>query len=443
MTKDLTKGSVLKNLIYFSLPYLLSCFLQTFYGMADLFIAGQFNGADTITAVSTGSQIMHMITVIIVGLAMGTTVMISQAVGGNHKEQIQKVIGNSISLFMLVALVMTGLLLLCTDGIITVMSVPGEAVAQAKVYLIICFTGIPFITAYNIISCILRGLGDSRTPMYFISIACVVNILTDYILMGPFHMGAAGAALGTVLSQTISVICALVYLRKKDMGIHILKHDLKPERSIIRRLVQIGVPISLQHGLIQVSFIIITIIANGRGVIIAASVGIVEKIIGFLFLIPSAMLSSISAIAAQNIGAGKQRRARQTLGYGICITVVCGLIFSVICQLVPESVIGLFSDETDVIRLGADYLRSYVFDCAIAGIHFCFSGFFCAHGRSLISFIHNISSIVLVRVPGAYLASKYYPDTLFEMGLAAPLGSLLSAIICVCFYVYLYRKKQI
>lgn len=443
MTKDLTKGSVLKNLIYFSLPYLLSCFLQTFYGMADLFIAGQFNGANTITAVSTGSQIMHMITVIIVGLAMGTTVMISQAVGGNHKEQIQKVIGNSISLFMLVALVMTGLLLLCTDGIITVMSVPGEAVAQAKVYLIICFTGIPFITAYNIISCILRGLGDSRTPMYFISIACVVNILTDYILMGPFHMGAAGAALGTVLSQTISVICALVYLRKKDMGIHILKRDLKPDSSIIRRLVQIGVPISLQDGLIQVSFIIITIIANSRGVIIAASVGIVEKIIGFLFLIPSAMLSSISAIAAQNIGAGKQSRARQTLGYGICITVVCGLIFSVICQLVPESVIGLFSDETDVIRLGADYLRSYVFDCAIAGIHFCFSGFFCAHGRSLISFIHNISSIVLVRVPGAYLASKYYPDTLFEMGLAAPLGSLLSAIICVCFYIYLYRKKQI
>lgn len=443
MTKDLTKGSVLKNLIYFSLPYLLSCFLQTFYGMADLFIAGQFNGADTITAISTGSQIMHMITVIIVGLAMGTTVMISQAVGGNHKEQIQKVIGNSISLFMLVALAMTGLLLLCTDGIITIMSVPGEAVAQAKVYLIICFTGIPFITAYNIISCILRGLGDSRTPMYFISIACVVNILTDYILMGPFHMGAAGAALGTVLSQTISVICALVYLRKKDTEIHILKRDLKPDSSIIRRLVQIGIPISLQDGLIQVSFIIITIIANGRGVIIAASVGIVEKIIGFLFLIPSAMLSSISAIAAQNIGAEKQRRARQTLGYGICIVLVCGLIFSVICQIIPESIVGLFSDETDVIRLGADYLRSYVFDCAIAGIHFCFSGFFCAHGRSLISFIHNISSIVLVRVPGAYLASKYYPDTLFEMGLAAPLGSLLSAIICVCFYVYLYRKKQI
>ncbi len=443
MTKALTKGSVLKNLIYFSLPYLLSCFLQTFYGMADLFIAGQFNGADTITAISTGSQIMHMITVIIVGLAMGTTVMISQAVGGNHREQIQKVIGNSISLFMFVALAMTGLLLLCIDGIITIMSVPDAAVAQAKTYLTICFTGIPFITAYNIISCILRGLGDSRTPMYFISIACVINILTDYILMGPFHMGAAGAALGTVMSQTISVVCALIYLKKKDMEIHILKHDLKPDNSIIRRLVQIGIPISLQDGLIQVSFIIITIIANGRGVIIAASVGIVEKIIGFLFLIPSAMLSSISAIAAQNIGAGEQRRARQTLGCGICIVLIFGLIFSAICQIVPESIVGLFSGDADVIHLGADYLRSYVFDCAIAGVHFCFSGFFCAHGRSFISFIHNISSIVLIRVPGAYLASEYFPDTLFEMGLAAPLGSLLSAIICICFYIHLYRKKLI
>ena len=435
MTKNLTKGSILKNLIYFSLPYLLSSFLQVFYGIADLFIAGQFNGADTITAISTGSQIMHMITVIIVGLAMGTTVMISQAIGGNHRERAQKVIGNSVSLFMVVALFMTGILLVCINGIIKVMAVPGAAIEQAKTYLIICFVGIP--------SCILRGLGDSRTPMYFIAIACVVNVLMDYVLMGPFHMGAAGAALGTVVSQTISVICALIYLKKKDMGFHLLKEDYKPEPAIIRQLLRIGIPISLQDGLIQVSFIIITIIANGRGLIIAASVGIVEKIISFLFLIPSTMLSSISAIAAQNIGAGESRRARRTLGYGICIVLICGFIFSVICQIIPESIIELFSDDADVIYMGADYLRSYVFDCAIAGVHFCFSGFFCAYGRSMISFIHNISAIVFVRIPGAYLASKYYPNSLFEMGMAAPLGSLLSALICIGVYIYLRRKKLI
>lgn len=443
MPNDLTKGNVLKKLILFSLPYLLSCFLQTFYGMADLFIAGRFNGSDTITAISTGSQIMHMITVIIVGLAMGTTVLISQAIGGNHIERARKVTGNSVVLFMIVSILMTGILLLCTDGIIMVMSVPTAAVSQTKAYLTICFIGIPFITAYNIISCILRGLGDSRTPMYFIAIACVVNIAADYILMGPLHMGASGAALGTVLSQTISVLCALIYMQKKDMGFHVSKQDLVPDSTIIRQLFHIGIPISLQDGLIQVSFIIITIIANGRGLVIAASVGIVEKIIGFVFLIPSAMLSSISAIAAQNIGAGAPKRARQTLGYGIIIVLVCGTIFSIICQIIPDSIIGLFSRDQEVIRMGADYLRSYIFDCAIAGVHFCFSGFFCAHGRSIISFIHNISSIVLVRIPGAYLASKLYPDTLYQMGLAAPLGSLLSALICVVFYVYLRRRNQV
>lgn len=223
MTNDLTKGNVLKNLILFSLPYLLSCFLQTFYGMADLFIAGRFNGSDTITAISTGSQIMHMITVIIVGLAMGTTVLISQAIGGNHIERARKVTGNSVVLFMIVSILMTGILLLCTDGIIMVMSVPAAAVSQAKAYLTICFIGIPFITAYNIISCILRGLGDSRTPMYFIAIACAVNIAADYILMGPLHMGASGAALGTVLSQTISVLCALIYMQKKRHGVPCLQ----------------------------------------------------------------------------------------------------------------------------------------------------------------------------------------------------------------------------
>lgn len=448
MTNNLTKGSILKNLIFFSLPYLLSCFLQTFYGLADLFIAGQFNGPDTISAISTGSQIMHMITVIIVGLAMGTTVMISQAVGGSHMERVQKTIGNSVSLFMAVSVLMTAVLLCCTDGVIRLMAVPDAAVSQAKVYLTICFIGIPFITAYNIISCIFRGLGDSKTPMYFIAIACVINIVVDWILIGVFRMGAAGAALGTVLSQTVSVICALISILKKgkhsdSVTLHISKTDFKPDNEIMKNIVKIGVPVSLQDGLIQVSFIIITIIANERGLIISTSVGIVEKIIGFLFLIPSAMLSSVSAIAAQNIGTGDFKRARRTLMYGTAIALICGLIFSIVCQFIAEPVIDLFTDNPDVIHMGSDYLRSYVFDCAIAGVHFCFSGFFCAHGRSIISFIHNIAAIVLVRIPGAYLTSKFFPHSLFEMGMAAPLGSLLSALICVGVYIFLRKRGKV
>ena len=440
MSKDLTKGSTLKNLINFSLPYLLSCFLQTFYGLCDLFIAGQYNGSETITAISTGSQIMHMVTVIIVGLAMGSTVLISQFVGAGEKERAKKAIGNSVSLFMVVSVCLAVILLFLSNSIVKIMSVPTEAIAETKIYLTVCFIGIPFITSYNIISCIFRGTGDSKTPMYFIAIACIANIAIDFLLIGGLKMGALGAALGTVLSQTISVICALTCIIKKDLGLHIEKTDFAIDRKLIRQIAGIGIPVSLQDGFIQVSFLIITIIANSRGLVIAAAVGIVEKIIGFLFLIPSAMMSSISAIAAQNYGAGNKPRARQTFKLGVTICVAFGLLTGILFQFISEPVIDLFTDNSAVIRMGADYLHSYVFDCAAAGIHFCFSGLFCAYGKSIISFIHNIASIVLVRIPGAYLASVLYPDSLFEMGMAAPLGSLLSALICVFFYI-LYRRR--
>lgn len=443
MKKDLTHGSIIQNLICFSLPYLLSCFLQTFYGMADLFIAGQFCDKAVITAISTGSQIMHMVTVIIVGLAMGTTVMISQAVGAGKREEAARAIGNSVTLFLGVAGAGTIFALLGLNGIIRIMAVPEEAVTDTRAYLAICFAGIVFITAYNIISCIFRGIGDSRSPMYFIAISCVTNILLDVLFMGKLHMGASGAALGTVISQTVSVVCALLAMWKKDMGISLSRADLHPDRDMLRKLLHVGLPVAFQDGLIQVSFLVITIIANGRGVTIAASVGIVEKIIGFLFLIPSAMLASVSAIAAQNVGANRHDRARKTLAYATAIAFGCGLLFATACCLVTHPIIGLFNDDPDVIRLGAQYLRSYSFDCALAGIHFCFSGFFCAYGYSMVSFIHNIASIILVRIPGAYLASKLCPDSLFEMGMAAPLGSLLSALICAGVYLAFRRRGKV
>ena len=443
MTYNLTKGSVLKNLMFFSLPYLLSSFLQTFYGLADLFITGQYNGSASISAVSIGSQIMHMVTVIIVGLAMGTTVLISQAVGSDNKSGISRITGNTITLFMGMSVVFTLVLVALRNQIIDIMLVPSEAVSETRIYITICFLGIPFITAYNIISCIFRGMGDSKSPMIFIGVACVINIAIDYLMIGVLGMGAAGAAYGTVISQTVSVVVALISVLKKNMGIVLGRDDLVPDKKTIHKMLKIGVPVALQDGLIQVSFIVITIIANGRGLEVATSVGIVEKIIGFLFLIPSAMLSSVSAIAAQNVGAGETKRARKTLWYATGIAVTCGLIFAVVCQFLAPQIIQLFDDDSQVVKLGAQYLKTYVFDCSLAAVHFCFSGFFCAYGWSIISFIHNIASIAIVRIPGAYLASKLYPDTLYEMGAAAPLGSLLSAIICVSIYIVLRKKKKI
>ena len=440
--RDFNSGGVLSNILYFSLPYLLSYFLQTLYGMADLFIIGQFDGTAATTAVSLGSQVMHMLTVILVGLAMGTTVSIGQAVGARDQKRASESIGNTVILFLGISLALTILLTALVRPIVSLISTPEEAVEGTIRYLTICFLGIPFITAYNVISSIFRGLGDSKSPMYFIAVACSVNIALDYLFMGAFHLGPAGAALGTTLSQTVSVVIALVAISRRDTGLSLGKADLRPEKGTMEQLLRIGLPVALQDGLIQVSFILITIIANRRGLTDAAAVGIVEKIISFVFLVPSSMLSTVSALCAQNIGAGQEERARKTLRYAICMATGFGLFMAVLVQFIANPVVGLFSKDIAVMIQGGWYFRGYIFDCMFAGIHFSFSGYFCACGRSELSFLHNIVSIVLVRIPGAYFMSKLFPMSLLPMGLATAAGSLLSVIICVLAYGWLRRQRS-
>ena len=426
-------------MLYFSLPYLASYFLQTLYGMADLFITGQYSGVDAITAVSNGSQVMHLITVIIVGLAMGGTVLIGRAVGGKRLQDAAKVIGNTVTFFLIGSIVIMGVLLVLTSSIVTLIGVPTEAVAGTADYLRICFIGIPFITAYNIISSIFRGLGDTKSPMLFIAIACAANIALDYLFIGTLQMGPMGAALGTTLAQTCSVLIALVYIKKKNTGIHLQKSDFRLQKDVIGPVLKIGVPVALQDGFIQIAFIVITVIANYRGLDDAAAVGIVEKIISMLFLVPSSMLSTVSALSAQNIGAGKHDRAEKTLRYAAVITVAYGVIIAVIVQFTAHGILGLFTTDTVVIVLGVQYIRSYIIDCIFAGIHFSFTGYFCAYGKSYIGFLHNVIAIIGMRIPGSYLASKYFPDTLFPMGLAAPAGSALSVVICLVAFVWMKR----
>lgn len=455
---NLAKGDLFHNMILFSLPYLLSYFLQTLYGLADLLIAGRFNGADVISAVSIGSQVMHMVTVMIVGLAMGTTVMIGRFVGAEDDDGIRRAIGNTVSLFTMIAAAATLALLGLTQPIVHLLSTPPEAVPGALAYLRICFAGIPFIVAYNILSSIFRGMGDSRSPMLFIAVACALNILLDLLFMGPMQLGAAGAALATVVAQAASVAFALVGIRKTSMdrrqrglaeAATASNEHVRADRSawwdpaMLHQILSIGLPIACQDGFIQISFLIITVIANRRGVDISAAVGIVEKTISFLFLVPSSMLSTVSTIAAQSIGAGDPTRARQTLRYGVGIASGIGLVFAILFQFISAPFFTLFTKDTVVQALAVQYMCTYVFDCVVAGIHFPFSGFFSASGLSILSFIHNLCSVILVRIPGAWLATKLFPDNLYAMGLAAPTGSLLSALICIGFYIALRKKGRV
>ena len=413
MEKDLTSGSVLKNIFTFSLPYLLSYFLQTLYGMADLFIIGRFEGVASTTAVSIGSQVMHMITVILVGVAMGTTVCIGRSVGAGDKKQAAKVIGNTVTLFMVGSVVLAAALVGLVDPIVRLISTPEEAVAGTAAYLTICF----------------------------IAAACVVNIGLDFFFMGALRLGPAGAALGTTLSQAVSVLLALCVILKRK-SIRLSKSDFCPRKATMKDILSIGLPVAAQDGFIQVSFMLITIMANQRGLTDAAAVGIVEKIISFLFLVPSSMLSTVSALGAQNIGAGKYDRVDKILRYAIAIGVGFGAVMALLMQFIAPSVVRPFTSDEAVVLAGAAYIRSYIFDCLFAGIQFSFSGYFCAWGRSGLSFLHNTLSILLVRVPGAWLACRFFPQTLVPMGLAPACGSLFSSIVCILLYRWMKRQNK-
>lgn len=364
MEQNLTTGSVFRNVVRFSLPYLLAYFLQTLYGMADLFIVGQYEG------VARDDCGLHRLA--------GHAHADSHARGTRHghhglhrprrrggqRAEAAKATGNTVTLFAVVSLALTAVLLLLVRPITAVMSTPAEAVDGTAAYLTICFCGIPFITAYNILSSIFRGMGDSKSPMYFVAVACAANIALDYFFMGALHMGPAGAALGTTLSQALSVLIALLAIRKRRM-ISLQKSDLRPQKAVMGQILRIGLPVLAQDGLVQIGFLIITIIANQRGLTDAAAVGIVEKFISFVFLVPSSLLSTVSALAAQNLGADKPERARQTLWDSIALALGFGVVAAIAIQFCASGVVGLFTPDAGDDRCRRElsarlYLRLHV-----------------------------------------------------------------------------------
>ncbi len=440
--KNLAEGSIMGNIGGFLLPYMFAYFLQILYGLADLFVIGRYCGVDSTTAVSNGAQVMYFFTCVVVGLAMGTTVKIAHAVGAKDSALTARVIGNTATMFLLLSVVLAIGGLLFRDQLLSLLGTPPEAWQGSVEYLTVCFIGIPFIMAFNIIASIFRGMGDSKSPMYFVAVACVVNIVLDFLFIGYMGWGAKGAALGTTLSQMFSVIVSLVAIRRHRDVFDVHRYDFCPHRQTVSSILKVGFPIAMQDGFIQIGFLAITAIANARGVYDAGAVGIVEKFIGLVFLLPSAMVSTVSAICSQNIGAGKIDRAVKTLRYCLAITSAYGLVMIVLWHLFPEVAVGIFTDDTVVVVKGAVYLRGYVWDCLFAGIHFCFAGFFAACGYSIVSFAYNFLSVIIVRIPFAYLASAAYPDTLYPMGLTTCFGSVFSVVICVVVYRWMAKHQK-
>ena len=437
---DLTKGSVSGTLARFAVPFLLANVLQALYGGADLFVTGQFDDAASVAGVAIGSQVMQTVTGIILGLATGTTVLIAIASGSKNEREAADTIGTSIWLFGIIAAALTPAMTTLHGHLAQLMHTPAEAMADTRHYLLICSAGIPFITGYNVVCAILRGLGDSRTPLYFVGIVCFINIALDFILIGGCGMRAMGAAIATTASQGISFASALWYLHRKRFHFRFTRKDVRLKGKIAARIASIGAPIALQDALINVSFLMITVIVNGMGVIASAAVGVVEKIIVFAMLPPQAIASAVAAMTAQNYGAGLAGRVKSCLRSGIAMALVFGVSVCIYCQFFPETLAALFSNDSAVVAMAAQYLRGYSIDCIMVSFVFCINTWFSGQGNSLFPMIHSLAATFLFRIPLSWTASRLEPTGLVLMGYAPPASTFV--IICLIYIRYWNRNYR-
>lgn len=438
---DLTKGSVPKVLMQFAMPYLLANVLQALYGGADLFVVGRFDDAASVAGVAIGSQVMQTVTGIILGLTAGITVLIGIATGARDEKKAAATIGSAVWLFAIIGTALTLLMTVWHDTIATAMHTPPEAMTDTRHYLLICSLGIPFIIGYNVVFGIMRGLGDSRSPLYFVALACVINIVLDFVLVGGCHMRAAGAATATIASQGISFAAALCYLHRKGFRFPFTRRDIRLNGILSKRIIKLGTPIALQDALINISFLIITVIVNRIGVTASAALGVVEKLIVFAMLPPVAISSAVAAMTAQNYGAGLTDRMNRCLKSGIGMALVFGTAFCIYSQFLPETLMSIFTNDAPVIELGAEYLHGYSIDCIIVSFVFCINSYFSGQGNSLFPMVHSLIATFLFRIPLSWIFSHIAPTSLFPMGFAPPLATMVSLAICL-WYMKIWQKRQ-
>ena len=437
---DFTQGPILSALLRFALPVLLALLLQAMYGAVDLQVVGRFGAAADISAVSTGSQIMQTVTMVITGLAMGVTVLLGQKIGEGRPDEAGRAVGCGICLFAAVTLIVTAVMLLAAPGMAVVMQAPADAFDGTVRYVRICSAGAVFIVAYNILGSIFRGLGDSNMPLITVAIACFFNIAGDLLLVGGFGMGVAGAAVATVAAQGISVALSMIIIRRRKLPFALTRADIRFDREITGRILRLGSPVALQDLLVSLSFLAIIAIANAMGTVASAGVGVAEKMCAFVMLVPSAYMQSMSAFVAQNIGAGREDRARRALACGIASSVAAGLLMGWAAFFHGDVLAGLFARDTAVIAAAWEYLKAYAIDCLLTSFLFCFTGYFNGCGQTVFVMVQGFAGALGVRLPMAFLMSRVSPGSLFHLGLSTPASTVVQ--IALCGGYFLRRRKR-
>ncbi len=437
-----TEGKILSPLLRFAMPVLLALLLQAMYGAIDLLVVGQFGSPADVSAVSTGSQIMQTITSVITGLAMGTTILLGQKIGQKKSDEAGQVVGSSICLFTILAIIVTIIMLLMASPFSTLMHAPEEAFDKTVVYVRICSAGSIFIVAYNVLGSIFRGLGDSKTPLIAVAIACIVNIVGDLLFVAVFNMAVAGAALATVLAQAVSVLLSVVIIKRKGMPFPFSLKSIRFHKKLIGKVTKLGFPIALQDGLVSISFLAIIAIINSLGVIPSAGVGVAEKLCIFIMLVPSSYMQSMSAFVAQNMGAGRNDRAKKAMYYGMATSLCFGVGMAYFSFFHGDILAGIFAKDGAVISAAADYLRAYSIDTLLVSFLFCFIGYFNGCGKTTFVMIQGIIGAFAVRIPVSYIMSLGNDVSLFKVGLATPISTIVQVTLCIIYFKWINKNQK-
>lgn len=440
-TNDFTQGNIVKKLIQFMIPILGALILQAMYGAVDILVVGKFGTTAGISGVSTGSSVVNLVVFTIAGLAMGVTVLISQYLGEEKPEKIGTIISSAIVLFVSIAAVLTILMLVFARPISILMKAPEDALDLTITYVRICGGGILFIIAYNVISSIFRGLGDSKMPLVFVAIACVVNIVGDLLFVAVLKMNVAGAAIATVLAQAVSVVLSIIIIKKRNLPFKVKGSNVSI-RSGIGRILKVGWPIAFQEILTQLSFLALVAFINALGTDASSGYGVANKIVGFVMLVPGALMQSMAAFVAQNVGAGKEERAKKTMVTGMALGGSIGVVIGLLTFFQGDALANLFANDPQVITRAFEYLRGFAPEAVVTAILFSFIGYFNGHGQTLWVMIQGISQSFLVRIPMSYIMSIQPNADLTRIGLAAPSATVFGILINLCYYYWYTRKMR-
>lgn len=437
---NLTEGPIARQLIRFSLPFLLSNALQALYALTDMLILGWFGGAGGISGVHIGGQVTMIVTNFVAGITVGTTVLIAQYQGANRPDDTRDVIQTTLAFALMASAVLTAIMIVAAPSVLTMMKTPEEAYGEALAYLRVCMTGVVFIFGYNAINAILRGMGDSTRPLWFIAIACLINIGLDFLLVACFGMGAGGAAIATVVSQAIALAMAVVYLKSRAFVFDFKPSSFRIVPDKLKLLVQVGLPVSIQNVLTSLSFAFNTSLVNQFGLAASTGLGITSRFNSFAMLPAMAMSMALSAFTGQNVGAGKHARALRSLWIGIGICFSFALVVFAWAQLSPSSIIGIFSRDAEVLEVGSVYMRAFSWDFLLVAFIFCLTGFINGSGHTTFSLAQSLVCAVVLRVPLAYFFSSTMGMGVAGIGLAAPGASLLGLAASLA-YVLLGKWK--